>query len=1272
MSPEGRGAGDGAPRRGAAGRDDVRSDVHDIVERMRRTAEARARGLRHTVATRALLLPLTGATDYGSLRRQLDDLSQELEALTSITSAARAELEGVESRRAEEMRFSDVWWDQRQEMIRSAGSPQPQGRIWVRTFVEAMLARQYPICRRLTTPGESAVPADAALVGDAAAAIAGLSRGRLERAVPLLQSLVAGPWAAGVSRPHRLSLVCLLVRSLLSGKTDRVQARRFLDAALATVAGASGTDRDARQATLRALEGELLLAEGDPAAARAAFEAATRLVPDDPLAWVGLGLVAERTADWFRAQECYDTAASCTPPGYRFGRLFEPAPGNLYWRLSRRLVRLGRHEEALEALDEALRRGVSGGDQFRESRALTLRAETLLELGRPVPAAEAFHRAGLRFQSEGDYESARDCLVRACDGDPGKPVYRWSLAEVLRIVALGLPANDRSGLLDRAAERWEEGAGLGEPGPGEAWAYVTLGLIRHARRELEGDERRGSWEAAIATQHALVLDARYGPGWAFLAMIHNWLDNSRTALVACDNALELDPGDEVALQEHVTALLQLGRFRAAGEALDRQHARPGAAARSFQDAYYLLLSGDPDGALRVLAAQSTDEEPAYRMARALCLQRAGRDDEAREEATWYWEQVDRASIATDADAQSMLALAAYLLGHHDEAEEIYEEQLRSDREGSTLAALGLVRLARGDPRRSDAEVGRENVLAGMAGMRDAGDVVIVADILLPELVRRLERDPAADAGPARALLDEVARLADRRRETLADDDREPEQELQEALDDARDDGRDGVRRRACHGALGLLALSRKKEQEALTHFGEVAHADAPEGRAGLLAAVRALQDAADGLVAEGVVAQARDWYDVLMRQADALAEGRRESADAAVAELRAGLRWRAVLAAVELGQTAQATALAASFPRAERDAVDVAGLKRIGQTFVRDVDGYWRQVDGLAEIRAHDTVPRETAEQVDVLRAALRLDGVYQLRRSDADPAATFPLTNPVMVRLGERAAGPGAPDVQPLLHAMRKRVERAMGITVSGIKVVPGPDLAPETYEVCFEGVPVRSGRLAGGDAAGLDGVVADVEAFVVANLARLFGPDDLLNWAAAADGGLGDASRDLLEDREFRLAVHRVLRHLLWEGVPLTARAKVLETVSTAVAETRCKAMPALEAARARLVHFLPDHAAERKGRELPADLAADLAAGLVAGAADTGTGTPQPSAWQRDRPDALAVTERLREWWHGGGDPSEPVVVDQPELRPIVWRLLAACGERPTVLARGELRR
>ena len=80
-----------------------------------------------------------------------------------------------------------------------------------------------------------------------------------------------------------------------------------------------------------------------------------------------------------------------------------------------------------------------------------------------------------------------------------------------------------------------------------------------------------------------------------------------------------------------------------------------------------------------------------------------------------------------------------------------------------------------------------------------------------------------------------------------------------------------------------------------------------------------------------------------------------------------------------------------------------------------------------------------------------------------------------------------------------------------------------------------------------------------------------------------------------------------------------------------------------------------------------------GLVAtGPADPGVGTPAPSAWQLDGPTALVSAERLRDWWSGDPEVTGTVVVANPRLRPIVWRLLALSGARPTVLAREEIRR
>ncbi|WP_250003468.1 hypothetical protein [Actinoplanes sp. M2I2] len=1219
--------------------ENARAEVTKIVERIRRSAEQRARGVRITVATRTLLLPLTGLTDYTALRRQLEEISQDLRALADITSDALAEVDESELRRAEQELFSEVWWGQRQRMIASAAAPDE---AWVRTFAEALLADQYDICRRLTTPGRSAVPSDPVLLGDAQAAASGLVRGRLDRVVPLLRSLLDGPCAPALHRPSRVAVMTLLVRSLLSCETDRAEARRRLDVFFTTESGLLDDER----AALHLVQGEHLLAETKTSAARTAFEIAARLAPDDPQPRVGLGMVAEATGDWFKAQDCYDAAAAVAAAGHRFGRRFAPTPGNLCWRVSRRLHLAGRLEPALTAVEESLRRGLSGGDRSPEYRALTLKGRLLRDLRRPREAAAAYYQAALRYQDADDYEGARSCLEKACEDDDETPVYHWLLAEVLRALARSMPATKRPELLKRARDTWRQGSRAGRPGPEESWAYITVGLIKYAVRELEGEARTGGWEAAVKTQHALLLDPQYGPSWSFLATIHNRLGNSRTALLACDRALALNRDDEMADQERVTALLQLGRLKAAGEALERQRRK----GPSSTEVYYLLLRGEPESALRVLDALPVDDEPRYRMARALCLQRAGRDDEAHTEAEWLWTNPDFDSVPFD--QESIRALAGYVLGRYDDAEAICERMLTADVDGMTLAVLGLARMGRADEARSDLRRGRADVLSGVATTRDFGDMAVVTETMLPELVRRLERERSAGAGAVRDVLAEAVLVAQERRQSLADEAPTAAEELREALVDGRDADRDEVRRRACHGGLGLLALTNGPEAEALGHFRPLIEADRPEGRAALGAVARALQDAADDLVGGGEVAQARDGYSKLLAEVEAAGERSRTTR---VAALRAGLRWRAALASVELGDVPRAVHLLAGSRLDDLDGVETSTLQQLGQRFVRDVGSYWRLVDGLAEIRAHESITSATAAQIDVLSAALHLDLVFQLRRSDADPAATFPLTNPVVVRLG--GPGPDLDAAQRLLHEMRRRIDQLMGVTVPGIKVVAGS----AGYEVSFEGVPV----LRGDPGVSLDGVVARLEGFVVANLARLFGPDDVVNWAATAGGELGPQARALLGDSEFRLAVHRVLQFLLREGVPLTDRAHVLDVVSAAVAQSRCDAARALRTARAALVP-----APEGPVRDLPAELATALEAGLVPGLADPGLGLPLPAGWQLDRPSASALTQKLWAWWREGDNAA--VVVAVPELRPVVWRLLALGGERPTVLTREELHR
>ncbi len=461
-------------------------------------------------------------------------------------------------------------------------------------------------------------------------------------------------------------------------------------------------------------------------------------------------------------------------------------------------------------------------------------------------------------------------------------------------------------------------------------------------------------------------------------------------------------------------------------------------------------------------------------------------------------------------------------------------------------------------------------------------------------------------------------------------------ELRETLADESDEARTQIRRRGCHGGLGLLALVIGPEPEAFTHFWALVDMDAPEGRAGLVATVLALRGVADGLVRKGFAGQAADWYRELLEQVDA----------GGLADLRAGLRCRAALAAVDLGDLEGAVEVLVDGP-ADDVVTEDSG---VGQMFVRDVESYWRLVDGLRDLRDRDVVEPAVTAWLDELCASLRLDPVFQLRRSDADPAATFPLTNPILVRLGNRPTGNPSGELQAMLRPMRKRVERAMGVAVPGIKVDPAPDLAPRAYEVCFGGVPVRTGA-----ATGLDDIVAVLEDFVVANLARLFGPDDVVNWAALAGPELRDGTRDLLDDRELSLVVHRVLQSLLREGVPLTPRAEALDVVANAVADARCDATQALRVARAALLRPVAE------GRELPPDLAAGLAAGLA-----------DPPVWQLDGPSALALAEQLTEWWREDPDPGRAVVVADPRLRPVVWRLLALRGARPVVLSREEFRR
>ena len=87
------------------------------------------------------------------------------------------------------------------------------------------------------------------------------------------------------------------------------------------------------------------------------------------------------------------------------------------------------------------------------------------------------------------------------------------------------------------------------------------------------------------------------------------------------------------------------------------------------------------------------------------------------------------------------------------------------------------------------------------------------------------------------------------------------------------------------------------------------------------------------------------------------------------------------------------------------------------------------------------------------------------MRSSDVDSAATFPLTNVVVLSLGTGLIPEDTSERWPLrgtlLAGMRAHIERVYGIRIPGVSIQQNADLAATGFEIRLDGIVVRSGEV-------------------------------------------------------------------------------------------------------------------------------------------------------------------------------------------------------------------
>jgi tetratricopeptide (TPR) repeat protein len=1253
------------------------ADVASVAALVRTQVAQASFGTAMTASQRRLLQPLQRVSDYDSLRTYLAGLQGDLAGLLTIVTKARDELDRLEDARADSQRFEAVWWRQRQRSISERPSPEQQSAEWVTVFAEALLAERFDVCARLASPGYPALPHDALLVRLARTGAQALDEGRWPAAAPVLRLLVDGPWGRELPPADRASIELLLARLLIPIAAERSGVRRRLQAALAR----PGED-DAQRAVFALGLGECSYAAGDLSGAMIWFEQAVALNPDDPAAYVGLGLVQEQHQNWFSAQEQYDQAAARAGDGQSLDRLRAPVSGNLYWRLAVKLapaaeapqtpsaqIPAERKQAALRWIDKARRLGISGRGDFPERKALIYRAGLLESLGHAQEAAAAYFEVAERLPAPAEDATARGYLEQACRLDRNVPVYHWALAEATRRLAFSeADAIDRA-QLGRSIQQWQEGASIRPPAAGEVWAYASLALAMIDRES--SNRRRTLWEAAALTERAALLDGTYALGWALLAVVHNDLGNPRTALAAARRALDENRAEPIALEQRAIALAFLDRRQEAAQAA--QQLPDDSPNGPWPRVVILLLVGQAEAALGLLSSPPVDDGPMLRWYRSMCLKYLDRETAEKADLSWIWERRDDNLPI----GPGSVAWAGYRLGYYDSAEERYRQILdltdESVLDPDPACDLGQLLLERGDAARGDFPEGEALLRAGI-GQHVLPALGSLAEIELPQLLRRVAGRPHADR--VTAIIDDVLVLLRQRRDALADSSVTAEAEMRRALEfgpAAADGGWRAARRQAAQAALGWLATAGQSWRDAAQAYAALDAAAFPEAAIGFTRAVKAMRAQADDMARRGDLQGARAQHGWLAEQVAAHAPGEQQ--------LRSGLLCRLAMTSSASGDTEAARGhfesaaglLAAG--AGDWGATDAAdGPRVLARIFARSVPAFWAQTDALTAVKTDPAGSDSARVLVGSILAALSLDDIYRTRRSDVDSSRTFPLTNIVVLRLGAGLIPADRDDRWPLfgslLPRMRDHIEQMYGVRVPGINVTDDPALAPAGFKIVLDGVTVRSGEVtqaprSAGELPPLDDVVTELQELLTCNLTRLLGPDDLVTWASSAGSApKDDVVQAALGDAETRLRMQRVLRLLLREGVPVTDRHTVLQAVSTAVTEG-ADTLTALRDTRLRLARALPGGEPGARREPLPGALEQAVARHLRT---EELPGTSR-AVWQAPRAEADKLVEQLQEYLSPLAA-GTAVTVRDPLVRSFVMRLLAGARSRRHLLTEKEL--
>jgi len=780
------------------------------------------------------------------------------------------------------------------------------------------------------------------------------------------------------------------------------------------------------------------------------------------LAEYDLSLAQLRTAMDLDPAEARNVASAFLNPDKLPPALKELKDGNAHFGLARLLAVVGRSEDALRHVDEALQVGLTGTG-YPEAPAQQLKAELLQRMGgRDYEAGAWYFEAGRRFGWRNEHELARELLERANRLRPDHVPTYWYWMEALRMLSYTRkPPYVAPDKVADSLKVWELGIALAPPEEGYSWAYISRALINEQRARMAGgDAWELGWEAIGYLECALLLSPRDVYALSYLGRFYRYVAAEQNALEVTRLAISIEPESTVALEERAAILANLGMLAESEELIERRRRiEPNAWADAVQ-AYILLNTERHAPALELLKTALADdpENVWYHEMKAFAHSRLGEDAQANAELQWIWERYD----STDWSNQSTYGWAAYKLGAYLEAISIFARLTSDPTEslGRPQRYLGLCYLGAGS-----VAAGTDHIRKGIALATDAWRLEYFDKVELTDLEKACESWPH---GPqVRQVIGELRLAIAAKSAELARQKRSAESELSEILQRL---GGEESKPEAVLGATAslarLFAAAGKWLESARLYEVLLAGKERfREARRGLEKAVEGLQRRASNLLDSGQPQRAiEEGFGRALELVRTSAPSKRREA-----ELLAQIGYcRFTLKEAARARAAFAEALAVDLS-SEPDKPDPGTIVAFAcRALLRDLSAYW---DLAASWRSIMEDAASTCGLQQAARSAYRdltgyLEDWFGLAAATAASSSWLPAVNRLAVEI-EAAAVAGhtaqdSPLFQQHLPEMRRRVLQSTGVPVPSVRLRENPsDPIPGRYVVMVDEIPMALGEL-------------------------------------------------------------------------------------------------------------------------------------------------------------------------------------------------------------------